>query len=228
MGLMTPTKPEPEREFTLHETWANVPVVKLKGLPYADIGSNQLVHISFETKEIRYYFEGIWFKNVLLGEDNGLPLFIPSGFHFKLIIHDYGNGNTVISRAKICRTIYNCLVLNDDIGEHWATRMEQGLKTIETRFKAFKYRGDLIICCGNKSMTRNKGLAVCITEFYETMPMTAEHEEKAMIAAVPGRVAHLTRNLRHFSRKFEFSKRRVSGSFQGIFQITLPDDVYII
>lgn len=126
------------------------------------------------------------------------------------------------------KTIYNCLVLNDDIGEHWATRMEQGLKTIETRFKAFKYRGDLIICCGNKSMTRNKGLAVCITEFYDAVPMTAEHEEKAMIAAVHGRVAHLTRNLRHFSRKFEFSKRRVSGSFQSIFQITLPDDVYII
>lgn len=125
--------------------------------------------------------------------------------------------------------IYNCLILNDDIGgKHWATMFETEEKTIETRFKTFKYRGDLIICCGNKSMTRNAGLAVCITELYDAVPMTKEHEAKACIEAIPGRVAHLTRNLRHFSRKFRFSPRRVSGPFQGIFQITLPDDVTII
>lgn len=126
------------------------------------------------------------------------------------------------------KELYNFLVLNDDIGYHWATWMEQGKKTIETRFKRFKYRGDLIICCGQKSLTRNSGLAVCIVELYDVVPMTKEHEQMACIEAVPGRMAHLTRNLRHFNRKFKFTPQRVSGSFQSIFQGHLPDDVHII
>ncbi len=126
------------------------------------------------------------------------------------------------------KPIYNCLVLNDDLFNHWATWFEEGTKTIETRFKTFKYRGDLIICCGAKSQTRNSGLAVCIVNLYDAMPMLHEHEKMARIDAIPGRIAHLTKDLRHFSRKFHFSTRRVSGPFQGIFQITLPDNVTII
>lgn len=127
------------------------------------------------------------------------------------------------------KTIYNCLVLNDEIGgKHWATMFETGEKSIETRFKTFKYRGDLIICCGNKSMTKNAGLAVCIVNLYDAMPMRIGHEKEACIEAVPGRIAHITDQLRHFSRKFKFAPQRVSGPFQGIFQITLPVDVKIL
>jgi hypothetical protein len=126
------------------------------------------------------------------------------------------------------KPIYNFLVLKDDMFNHWATWMEEGKKTIETRFVRFKYRGDLIICCGNKSKTRNSGLAVCMVELYDVVPMTKEHEAGACIDAIPGRIAHLTRNLRHFNRKFKFTPQRVSGSFQTIFQGHLPDDVIII
>lgn len=121
--------------------------------------------------------------------------------------------------------IYNCLVLNDDLFDHWATWFEEGKKTIETRFYTMKYRGDLIICCGNKSKTKNAGLAVCMVNLYDAIPMRESHEKDACIAMAPGRIAHLTDDLRHFTRKFKFSTRRVSGSFQSIFQITLPDDV---
>lgn len=124
--------------------------------------------------------------------------------------------------------VYNCLILNDDLFNHWATWFEKGLKTIETRFKMFKYRGDLIICCGNKSKTKNAGLAVCIVNLYHALPMEKEHEQLACIEAVPGRVAHLTKDLRQFTRKFQFAPHRVSGSFQSIFQITLPEGVSIV
>lgn len=126
------------------------------------------------------------------------------------------------------QNIYNCLILKDDIGgNHWATLMEKGIKTIETRSKKFKYRGDLIICCSNESKTKNSGLAVCIVNLYDAIPMESNHEKEACIEAIPGRIAHLTNNLRHFNRKFNFTSRRISGSFQSIFQITLPQGVFI-
>lgn len=125
--------------------------------------------------------------------------------------------------------IYNCLVLNDYLGGlHYATWFEEGKKTIETRWKEFRYRGDLVICCGKNSPTRNAGLAVCIVDYYDCVSMKKEHELMACIEALPGRKAMLTRNLRHFSRKFTFTKQYVSGAYQGIFQITLPEDVKII
>lgn len=123
---------------------------------------------------------------------------------------------------------YNCLILNDYAGAHYATKIELQIKTIETRMKTFKYRGDLIICCGNKSVTANAGKALCLVELYAAEPMKKEHEYAACIDVAPGRIAHHLRNWRYFNRKFSFSKRRVSGAFQSIFQITLPDDVRVI
>lgn len=134
------------------------------------------------------------------------------------------NGNEIGSH----QCVFNCLVLNDDLFNHWATWFEEGKKTIETRFYTMKHRGDLVICCGNKSKTRNAGLAVCIVDLYDAMPMRVGHEKDACIEAVPGRIAHITDKLRHFSRKFKFAPCRVSGSFQSIFQIVLPDGVEII
>lgn len=123
--------------------------------------------------------------------------------------------------------IYNCLILNDYPEKHYATWVFEQKKTIETRMKTFSYRGDLIICCGNKSVTRNAGFALCIVNLYDARPMTDKDMKAAMIENAPGRIAHLLKDWRYFKRKFSFSSRRVSGAFQSIFQITLPDDVYV-
>lgn len=123
--------------------------------------------------------------------------------------------------------VYNAIVLNDTIAAPYATWMEKGLKTIETRWKTFKYRGDLVICCGAKSETENAGFALCVVNLYDAIPMLEKHELAAYVNAEPGRIAHLTNYRRLFSRKFKFSKQIVSGAFQSIFQITLPDDVKI-
>ena len=124
--------------------------------------------------------------------------------------------------------IYNCLILNDYSGEHYATWVAEQKKTIETRMKAFKYRGDLIICCGAKSVTANAGKALCIVNLYDVRDMTEEDVAAACIKNAPGRKAHLLKDWRFFNRKFEFARRRVSGSFQSIFQIELPEDVTIL
>ena len=93
--------------------------------------------------------------------------------------------------------------------------------------KAFKFRGDLIICCGNKSVTANAGKALCLVELFVVRDMFDADVEAACIENAPGRKAHLLKNWRYFNRKFEFARRRVSGSFQSIFQIELPEDVKI-
>src|SRR5258705_9265870 len=116
---------------------------------------------------------------------------------------------------------YNALVLNDyEFEKHYATWVYEGKKTLETRMKMFKYLGELIICCGGNSVTRNAGLAICMVEFGKGRPMVDEDAPAAMIGNAPGRIVYPLTNLRHFSKKFMFSKRKVSGSFQSIFQIT--------
>jgi hypothetical protein len=121
--------------------------------------------------------------------------------------------------------IYNAIILN----EPYAGFVKQQIKTIETRMKKFKYTGDLVICCDKgKSTGYNAGKALCIVEFCEGRPMTKEDELAACIECVPGRVAYPLRNWRYFSLEFEFSKRRVSGPFQGIFQIKIPGFVKIL
>ena len=126
------------------------------------------------------------------------------------------------------KEIYNCLILNDYPEKHYASNLAAKLKTIETRDRAFTYRGDLIICCGADSVTRNAGFALCIVNFYDVVTMTKDHEKQAMIEVFPKAKAMLLKDWRYFNRKFSFSKRWVSGAFQGIFQITLPDDVFIL
>lgn len=124
---------------------------------------------------------------------------------------------------------YDAIVLNDYGGkENYATFVHDGLKTLETRMKMFNFKGDTIICCGNKSVTKYAGLAICIVHFGKGRPMTDEDAKAAMIHNSPGRIVYPLTNLRHFSKKFMFSKRKVSGSFQGIFQITIPDGIEII
>jgi hypothetical protein len=124
--------------------------------------------------------------------------------------------------------IYNAIILLDEPGgPHYATWVERQKKTIETRMRNIVPAGDIVICCGSKSMTANRLKALCIVEVGKGRPMTPEDEPAACIECVPGRVAFPLSNWRYFSRKFEFSKRIVSGSFQGIFQISIPEDITI-
>jgi len=131
--------------------------------------------------------------------------------------------------------IYNAIVLLDEVGDplkHFATKVEKQIKTIETRMKNMIPEGDIVICCGAESMTVNRCKALCIVYVAKGRRMTAEDETAACIEATDKqgnvRWAFPLSNWRYFSRKFEFSKRYVSGSFQSIFQISIPDDVQII
>lgn len=136
--------------------------------------------------------------------------------------------NTQVIKSKTEGRVMNALILNDYVGGlHYATWVEQQKKTIETRMKAFTYRGELVICCGNKSKTKNAGLALCIVNLYDVRDMTDDDVQAACIENAPGRKAHLLKDWAFFSRKFPFTKYYVSGSFQSIFQIRIPDYVII-
>lgn len=119
------------------------------------------------------------------------------------------------------------IILNDYPNRHYATWVKQQKKIIETRMKNCNYRGDLVICCGNKSVTSNAGKALCIVELWDVRDMEDADMDAACIGNAPKRKAYLLRNWRYFSRDFTFSKRKVSGTFQWLFKITIPDDVSI-
>lgn len=121
---------------------------------------------------------------------------------------------------------FNAIVLVDEPGgTHYATLVEERKKSIETRMKNMIPEGDIIICCGANSMTRNRLKALCIVHVAKGRPMTKADEEQACIECVPGRIAYDLSNWRYFNRKFIFAKTKVRGSFQSIFTIRLPKDV---
>lgn len=126
--------------------------------------------------------------------------------------------------------IFNCLVLNDYANEpgndkHYATNAIEGKKKFETRMKTFTYEGDLVICCGGKSVTANAGKALGVVHFGKGRPMVDSDETDAMIENAPGRIVYPLTNIRKFNKTFNFSKRIVSGSFLSIFQIRLPEGI---
>jgi ASCH domain-containing protein len=124
---------------------------------------------------------------------------------------------------------YKALIMNDYPGAPYAEWIKTGEKTIETRQRSFSYRGDVVICCGKtNSVGKNAGKALCIVELWKIRPMEKADEEAAGIKYNPELKSFLLRNWRHFSRDFEFSPQRVSGAWQSLFDITIPDDVEII
>ena len=58
--------------------------------------------------------------------------------------------------------------------------------------------------------------------------MKKEDETAAGVKYDPQIKSFLLRNWRHFSRDFEFAPQKVSGAWQSLFDITIPDDVSII
>jgi hypothetical protein len=125
--------------------------------------------------------------------------------------------------------IYKALIMNNYEGAAYADWIRSGEKTIETRRRSFAYRGDVVICCGKtNSVGPNAGKALCIVELWKIRPMKKEDEEAAGVFYNPGLKSFLLRNWRHFSRDFEFSPQRISGAWQSLFDITIPNDVDII
>lgn len=124
--------------------------------------------------------------------------------------------------------IYPAIVLNDYPDKHYATWVQEQKKTIETRMISFKHRGPIIICCGNSSVTRNAGRALCIVDLYQVRPMTKEDEVMACIENAPGRMAHLLKDWLYFSKSWEFKHHKVSGSFQSIFKVRIPDGIQVV
>ena len=124
---------------------------------------------------------------------------------------------------------YKALIINDYPGAPYADWIKNGEKTIETRHRSFNYRGDIVICCGKtNSVGKNAGKALCIVELWKVRPMKKYDEEAAGVRYDPEIKSFLLRNWRHFSRDFEFSPQKVSGAWQSLFDIVIPDDVQII
>lgn len=126
--------------------------------------------------------------------------------------------------------IYRALILNDYEGAPYAEWVKIQKKTIETRMKRlFKYRGDVVICCGaSNSVGKNAGKALCIVNIYDGRPMIKEDEDAACIEYHPDRKCLLLKDWRYFSRDFEFRHYYVSGPYQGIFEIKIPLSVHIL
>lgn len=125
--------------------------------------------------------------------------------------------------------IYKALIMNNYSGAPYADWIKSGEKTIETRHRAFSYRGDIVICCGKtNSVGFNAGKALCIVQLWKIRPMQKGDEEAAGVSFDPNRKCFLLRNWRHFSRDFEFSPQRISGAWQSLFDISIPDDIEII
>lgn len=102
---------------------------------------------------------------------------------------------------------------------NYATLMELGIKTIETRVWGTKYRGDLLIVCAKSAKSPNAGLALCVVNLSDIQVMTEEHEDRACIKVYPKAKAWLTENLRPLSRKFPVKSKL------SIFEVELPEDV---
>jgi hypothetical protein len=126
--------------------------------------------------------------------------------------------------------IYSALILNDYPGRPYAEWVKTQKKTIETRMgRQFNYRGDLVICCGaTNSVGKNAGKALCIVDLYDARPMIEEDVKAACIEWDADRRVHLLRNWRYFSYEFAFKDYKVSGPYQGIFKIRIPDFVEIL
>jgi hypothetical protein len=124
---------------------------------------------------------------------------------------------------------YKALIMNDYPGAPFAEWIKTGEKTIETRHRSFNYRGDVVICCGKtNSVGKNAGKALCIVELWKIRPMKKSDEKAAGVKYDPSIKSFLLRNWRHFSEDFEFAPQRVSGAWQSLFDITIPDHVKII
>lgn len=116
------------------------------------------------------------------------------------------------------------------LNEPYADWVKTGKKTIETRMRAFRHRGDIVICCdkGKSKSSKNSGKALCIVDIYEVRDMLDSDADAACIGNVIGRKAYLLRDWRHFNFDFQFTQYAITKNWQGVFQLRIPDFVAII
>lgn len=123
--------------------------------------------------------------------------------------------------------IYKAIILN----EPYAGFIKDKKKTIETRMRRILTPfEDYVICCdkGKSASSKNAGNALCIVNVKGCRYMVKEDEQAACIECVPGRVAFVLDNWRYFSYDFKFTDYKVSGGYNSIFKIRIPDFVNII
>jgi len=118
------------------------------------------------------------------------------------------------------------ITLQDDAPKNpvpWLSLVEYGVKTIETRrnWMNRSHRGDTLFTASATSRTPNAGLAVCVANVIDIVPMTEAHEEQACIKLFDGAWVLILTDLRWLSRKFA-----VKGAL-GIFEVDMPADVII-
>lgn len=120
----------------------------------------------------------------------------------------------------------DALTLIDDNPKNstpWASMIECGLKTIETRSWPVPNSGtltrlpnlQLLICASKSSRTQNAGLAVCVVDIMMCVPYTDEHRERAGCRAVGG-YSWLISKLYWLDEKWAVSGR------MGLFKVERP------
>lgn len=106
----------------------------------------------------------------------------------------------------------------------WASYIADGLKTIETRTKPTRFRGELLIC-STKKIDKNRpasfrqlpyGKAVAIVEIYGCRRMVKADVEFAMCPWSADRWSWLFRNIRAIKEPFPVKGR------QGFYEVDYP------
>ena len=110
----------------------------------------------------------------------------------------------------------------------WATWIQVGDKTIETRTWPTKHRGPLLICASKRPKVCETlrdgrreypaGCAVCVVTVLDCRPMTPEDEDAALCDCEPGRWAWL------LDRIVPITAFPVRGQL-GLFEVELPTAV---
>lgn len=118
----------------------------------------------------------------------------------------------------------NAITLQDNSKDNptpWLTLVEYLIKPIESRRNWIrrKHRGDTLFTGSASSRTPNAGLAVCVANVVDIIPMTEVHEQGACIKVYDNAWALMLEDLRWLTRKFP-----VKGAL-GVFDIQVPSDV---
>ncbi|ARK08834.1 hypothetical protein A6C57_00110 [Fibrella sp. ES10-3-2-2] len=118
----------------------------------------------------------------------------------------------------------NAITLQDNAPKNptpWLSLVEYRIKTIETRRNWIRrnHRGDTLFTGSATSRTPNAGLAVCVANIVDIVPMAEVHETDACITVFDNAWALMLADLRWLTRKFP-----VKGSL-GIFKVKVPADV---
>jgi hypothetical protein len=98
----------------------------------------------------------------------------------------------------------------------WASLIETGQKTIETRTWSTTHRGDILIVSSAKPPGLNAGRALCIARLVDCRPMTREDEGAACVPFAAGLFAWVLDDIRPIKQPFHVKGR------QGLYEVAMP------